>query len=498
MMKYSGQREETARKVIAQQTPGCSHTRTLHQAWSMRRTAVSLPLLLVTISVSARAQAPDWNALNDETLHTLSDYIKVNTTNPPGNELDAARFLKNILDREGIEAQLFDTVELGANRGNLYARLKGNGSKKAVALVSHMDVVPVAPSFWSVDPFAGVVKDGYIWGRGTLDMKGQGIVQLMAMIALKRSGVPLNRDIVFIGNADEEFGGSGATAFVKNHADLLQDVEFLMTEGGENLVVNGKLQYYGVGVSEKQTFWQKVVVTGVPSHGSRPTKQNPVPRLVAALDRIAKYETPLHVLPDVQKFLHDIAPQYKGEQRVWLADVRSAVKIPRARTWLTSNIYWNAILRNTISLTMLSGSNKTNVIPAEASAQMDIRLLSDTDPLTFLNTLKRVANDSAVHWVNQIEPKTKLQSPIDTDLFRAIEKASRERNPDVIVTTPMFTAASDRPTYRALGIITYGFDPFLVENEEMHSGMHGNNERLTVSNVGFGVKYLYDVLRYVQ
>jgi acetylornithine deacetylase/succinyl-diaminopimelate desuccinylase-like protein len=147
---------------------------------------------------------------------------------------------------------------------------------------------------------------------------------------------------------------------------------------------------------------------------------------------------------------------------------------------------------------MLQGSNKTNVIPAEASAQMDIRLLSDTDPLTFLNTLKRVANDTALHWVNQIEPKTKLQSPIDTDLFRAIEKASHERNPDVMVTTPMFTAATDRPTYRALGIITYGFDPFLVENEEMHSGMHGNNERLAVSNIAFGVKYLYDVLRYVQ
>jgi acetylornithine deacetylase/succinyl-diaminopimelate desuccinylase-like protein len=219
---------------------------------------------------------------------------------------------------------------------------------------------------------------------------------------------------------------------------------------------------------------------------------------VAALDRIAHYETPLHVLPDVQKFMHDISSQYTGEQRAWLADARRAVRIPRARAWLTSNIYWNAILRNTISLTMLQGSNKTNVIPAEASAQMDIRLLSDTDPLTFLNTLKRIVGDTAVHWVNQIEPETKLQSPIDTDLYRAIEKAAHERNPGVIVTTPMFTAASDRPTYRALGIITYGFDPFLVENEEMHSGMHGNNERLTVANVGFGLKYLYDVLRYVQ
>jgi acetylornithine deacetylase/succinyl-diaminopimelate desuccinylase-like protein len=239
-------------------------------------------------------------------------------------------------------------------------------------------------------------------------------------------------------------------------------------------------------------------VTGVPSHGSRPTKQNPVPRLVAALDKIAHYETPLHVLPDVQKFLHDISPQYKGEQRVWLADVRRAVRNPRARKWLTDNIYWNAILRNTISLTGLQGSNKTNVIPAEASAAMDVRLLSDTDPRTFINTLKRIVNDTAVHWVNQIEPKTKLQSPIDTDLFHAIEKASHDRNPDVIVTTPMFTAATDRPTYRALGIITYGFDPFLVENEEMHSGMHGNNERLAVKNIRFGLEYLYDILRYAQ
>ncbi|MEO7040525.1 MAG: M20/M25/M40 family metallo-hydrolase, partial [Gemmatimonadaceae bacterium] len=166
----------------------------------MRRTAALLSFVLLTLASGARAQALDWSALNDESLRNLSDYIKVNTTDPPGNELDAAHFLKKILDREGIEATIYDTTAMGANRANLYARLKGNGSKKAVALVSHMDVVPVAPAFWSVDPFAGIVKDGYIWGRGTLDMKGQAIAQLMAMIALKRSGIPLNRDIVFIGN----------------------------------------------------------------------------------------------------------------------------------------------------------------------------------------------------------------------------------------------------------------------------------------------------------
>jgi acetylornithine deacetylase/succinyl-diaminopimelate desuccinylase-like protein len=187
----------------------------------MRRTAALLFLLLATITAGARAQAPDWTALNDETLHNLSDYIKVNTTNPPGNEIEAARFYKKLLDKEGIESQILDSAALGGDRANFYARRKGTGSKKAVALVNHMDVVPVAPAFWSVDPFSGVVKDGNIWGRGTLDMKGQGMIQLMTMIALKRSGVVLNRDIVFIGNADEESGGSGSEAFVKNHAALL-------------------------------------------------------------------------------------------------------------------------------------------------------------------------------------------------------------------------------------------------------------------------------------
>jgi acetylornithine deacetylase/succinyl-diaminopimelate desuccinylase-like protein len=461
----------------------------------MRRTLV---LLLLLLAAPLRAQTVDWKALDDETLHLLADYTRVNTTNPPGNEMQGIRFLQAILEREGFEVQVLDTAELGATRGNIYARLKGNGSKKAVALVHHIDVVPASPSFWSVDPFGGVIKDGFVWGRGTLDMKSEGIIHLMAMIALKRSGVPLNRDIVYIGNTDEELSSTGAMVFVKNHPDLLRDVEFLMTEGGENLVVNGKLQYFGVGVSEKRTFWQKISVKGIPSHGSRPTKHNPVPRLVAALDRIARYETPLHVTPAVQKFLHDISGQYTGEQRAWLADARRAIANPRARAWLTDNVYWNAILRNTISITRLSGSNKTNVIPPEATAEMDIRLLPDTDPAAFLKALQAVVHDTAVKWETEIVPKTRLENPIDTDLFHAIERAARDRDPHAIVTTPMLTAATDRPTYRALGIITYGFDPFLVESAEAQHGVHGNDERLAISNVGFGVRYLYDVLRYVQ
>ncbi len=237
----------------------------------MRR-IFSLPLLLlgVTSTLPAQTERPiDWKALEAESQRVLSDYLKINTTNPPGNEIQGALFLKNILEREGFAVQLLDSSELGTGRVNLYTRLKGNGSKKAIALVHHIDVVPASPQFWDVDPFSGAVKDGYIWGRGALDMKGEGVTHLMAMIAIKRSGMPLNRDIVFIGNSDEELGSKGAIVFVKNHPDLLRDVEFLVTEGGNNDVTNGKLNYFGVGVAEKRTFWQRLVVKGVPSPGAQ-------------------------------------------------------------------------------------------------------------------------------------------------------------------------------------------------------------------------------------
>jgi acetylornithine deacetylase/succinyl-diaminopimelate desuccinylase-like protein len=448
----------------------------------------------------AHAQRPiDWPSYAREAQTVLSNYLQVNTTNPPGNEMLGARFLKAILDREGIEAQLLDTTEIGPNRANLYARLRGNGSKKAIALVHHIDVVPVTPASWSVDPFSGIAKDGYIWGRGAIDMKGNGVAQLMAMIALKRAGVQLNRDIVFIANADEELGSTGAIIFVNRHPDLLKDVEYLITEGADNVLDStGKVVYFGVGVSEKRTFWQRLTVNGVPSHGSRPTRLNPVPRLVAALYRISQFETPLHVTPAVDKFFRDIARIYPEPQRGWLSNVKVALENPRAREWILSDVTWNAILRNTISLTGLAGSSKTNVIPAVATADIDVRLLPDQDTTEFLKTLQAVVNDTAVHFTHLANTKAPLESPIDTDLFHAIERAAHDREPDAFVTTPMETAATDRPTYRKLGITTYGFSPFRIPRAELQRGMHGNDERLSVENVGYGVRFMYDILRYAQ
>jgi acetylornithine deacetylase/succinyl-diaminopimelate desuccinylase-like protein len=456
-------------------------------------------LALAPFSVLRAQQPVDWDALQRETVQILSDYLKINTTNPPGNELEGALFLKRILEREGFDVQLLDTAEFRGRHGaNLYTRLRGTGAKKAIALVHHIDVVPADTRYWSVDPFSGTIKDGYIYGRGALDMKGEGIMHLMAMIALKRSGTPLTRDLVFIGNADEELGSTGAITFVEKHPDLLRDVEFLMTEGGDNSFKNGKLAYFGVGVAEKRTFWQHLTVKGIPSHGSRPTRDNPVPKLVRALNRVAAYETPLHVTPGVRKFFRDISRNYTGKQRAWLANVDAAIANPQSRAWILGDVYWNAILRNTISLTGLQGSNKVNVIPAEATADIDIRLLPDTDPTAFRAMLVRLINDTSVHFEPLLAPKPPLESPTNTELFRAIERAAHERDPNAFVTTPMLTGATDRPTYRALGIVTYGFDPFRVEAADAQRGVHGNDERLSVENVGFGLRFLYDVLRYAQ
>lgn len=469
----------------------------------MRRSiqTVALAGFLVAPAMPAFAQDGrplDWDAINREAVTLLSDYLKLDTSNPPGNEMRGILFLKAVLEKEGFEVQVLDTAKLGASRGNLYTRLEGNGSKKAIALVHHIDVVPATPAYWTVEPFSGAIRDGYIYGRGALDMKGEGIVHLMAMIALKRAGVPLTRDIVFVANTDEELTSTGAIEFVDAHPDLIRDVEFLITEGGDNPVKDGKLEYFGLSVAEKRTFWQKITVKGTPSHGSRPTKHNPVPRLVAAVNKIAQYETPLHVTPGVAKYFSDISRNYTGQQRSWLRDVRAAIRDPRARAWLTNDVYWNAILRNTITPTGLYGSDKTNVIPPEASAVIDIRLLPDQSADSMLATLKRIVNDTAVHWQTLLAPKTPLENPIDTDLFRAIERASKERDPNAVVTTPMLTGATDRPTYRKTGIITYGLDPFRVESSDSQRGVHGNDERVSVENVGFAVRYVYDILRYVQ
>ena len=434
-----------------------------------------------------------WRAVGREAAALLSQYVAINTTNPPGNELQTAQWLNAVLAREGIDAQVF---EPRPGKANLYARLKGDGSAPPLILLNHMDVVLVSPEYWKVDPFSGTVQDGYLWGRGALDMKGEAIAQLMAVLTLKRAGVALKRDVIFLATADEEIGGGvGAGWFVEHHRDLVQDAEFLLNEGGTiRTDASGRVEYYGVGTTEKSPFWLTLTARGTPGHGSRPTPDNPVHRLVRALSRVAAYQTPLLVTPAVERYFRDLSTiETDPARRAALGDVRAALRDSAAVRFLTGDLTYNALLRNTISITGLQGSDKTNVIPPLARAALDVRLLPGQDPQAFLADLVRVVGDSGVEITPQGPNWPATESPVETELFRAIVAAARERTPDALITTPPLAGFTDSHYFRRLGIVSYGVSPFPLSQAESR-GVHGNDERVSLDDLAFGVHFMYDVV----
>jgi acetylornithine deacetylase/succinyl-diaminopimelate desuccinylase-like protein len=435
----------------------------------------------------------EWRAAGREAATLLSQYLTINTTNPPGNERQAAQWLRAVLAREGIEARVF---EPRPGKANLYARVKGDGSARPLILLNHMDVVLASPEHWKVDPFGGVVNDGYVWGRGALDMKGEAVVQLMTLIILKRAGVPLKRDVIFLAVSDEEIGaGVGAAWFVQHHPELVRDAEFLINEGGTiRTDASGRIEYYGVGTTEKSPFWLDVTARGTPGHGSRPTPDSPVHRLVRALDRIASYQTPLIASPVVERYFRDLSTiESDSARRGWLADVRAALRDSAAVRALTSDLTYNALLRNTISITGLEGSDKTNVIPPVAAAAVDVRLLPGQEPAAFLADLVRVVNDTGVTIAPQGPNWSATESPTDTELFRAVVAAARARDPKALVTTPPLTGFTDSHYFRRVGIVSYGVSPFPLSQVESR-GVHGNDERVSLDDLTFGVHFMYDVV----
>jgi acetylornithine deacetylase/succinyl-diaminopimelate desuccinylase-like protein len=263
-------------------------------------------------------------------------------------------------------------------------------------------------------------------------------------------------------------------------------------------VEKGKVRWFGVDVGEKRPYWMKLVAEGKASHGSVPTGDNPVPRLARALARIAAWETALRVTPAVDRFFKAQARTETGEHRRWLADASRALKTRRGRAWLLSEPERNALLRNTIAPTVLAGSNRTNIIPQEATAELDIRLLPDEDPRGFRRALEQAIGDPKVKLVPIGEITPRFDAPLDTELFHAIERVVGRMLPGVPLATPISTGASDRPTYAKAGIVCYGLDPYLVELEESRRGVHGNDERLSVENVGFGVRFYLELLQAMQ
>lgn len=459
----------------------------------MRVALLGLTLALGA-ALPASAGEPDWAAYEKLAIEQMTRYLQIDTSNPPGNELRAARFFRDWFEAEGISVEVF---EFEPGRANLIARLKGSGARRPFILLHHMDVVTAVPSRWRVDPFSGAVLDGYVYGRGALDMKGEGLLQAVAFVMLKRLNVPLGRDVWFIATADEEVGLRGASWLIEQQGEWLRQAEFIITEGGWNLVEDGQIRSFGVDNAEKSPFWLRIRARGQPGHGSRPRRDAASHRLARALARVADWETPIKVLPGVEKFFRDTAALEPPERAAKFRHLRQAVQDPKFLATLTDDEAYNYLLRNTVSITVLEGSRQTNVIPGEAVAHLDVRLLPGEDPQAFLAHLGWVLADDSLE-IERIQDRFRPAnaSPTDTELMHAIEAVVAGRFPGSVVTTRMLSGYTECGLFRELGIHCYGFSPFLLDRQES-SSVHGDNERISVENLQRGLRLLYDVVERV-
>jgi acetylornithine deacetylase/succinyl-diaminopimelate desuccinylase-like protein len=444
-------------------------------------------------ALRALPHGAEWDSVGREAADLLAEYLRINTTNPPGHEVVAARWLQGVLQREGIETEL---LEPAPGKANLVARLRGDGSARPLVLLNHIDVVEASPEFWTVDPFGGVRRDGYLYGRGALDMKGEGIAQLMAVLLLRRAGVPLARDVIWLATSDEEVGGGvGASWIFTQRPDLVRGAEFLLNEGGSARAdATGAVTYVGIGVTEKAPFWLTVTARGTAGHGSRPTGDNAVERLVRALARVEGHQTPFRVTPAAERFFRGLAGREPDPaRRAWLADVAAALREEPARRFFASDPYYNAILRNTVSITRLAGSGKVNVIPPVARAELDVRLLPGQDPQAFLAELRALIDDTLV----TIEPQgvswPATESGAETAMYRVIAEVSARHFPNALVVPTMLTGFTDSHYFRRLGIASYGLSPFPVSEADAR-GVHGNDERIALAALTRGVRYLFEIV----
>ncbi len=405
----------------------------------------------------------------------------------------AVEFYKKILDEEGIDNRAF---EYSPGRGDLWARLPHTTgeAKRPLILLNHTDVVTSDAAHWKLPPFSGEIKDGWLWGRGAQDMKDEGLAQLVVMVMLKREKVELDRDVIFLAVADEEADGSGTDWFITHHRDLLENAEFLINEGGENLLDAGKVKYVGVDVGEKTTFWLHVVAHGRPGHASRPNPDSAPDRLIHALDRILAYRTPLKVLPVVDEFLREMAPYEPPERARVYRNIRKSIEDKKFQQDVEKDEALNYLLRDTITLTMMGGSEQTNVIPPEAWANLDVRILPGGNPIELLAEIRRTVDDPNV----TVEPlnaefREANYSPTNTALYREIRRVSAKYFPGSPVVPHITSGYTENQRYRPLGIDAYGFNPYTATEEESNTE-HGNDERIRVEEVRRGPRILFDVV----
>jgi acetylornithine deacetylase/succinyl-diaminopimelate desuccinylase-like protein len=458
------------------------------------RVLFCLTIILSLAPGMARASDRDinWDEVQKEALDLFVQYLKIDTSNPPGNEIRAAEFFAGVCRREGIEHQLFEPVP---GRATLWARLRGDGSKRPIILLNHTDVVPHNKEFWTVEAFSGVVKDGFIYGRGALDMKSLGMAQFVTMLTLKRARVPLKRDVIFLATADEEAGGlNGAGWFAKNHRELIAGAEFLLNEGGSNIVgPNGRVMAIGVGPAEKAPAWLRLTATGEAGHGSVPRPNSSVNRLLRALNRLLDYTPPIRLAPVTEQSFKSLAPLRPPDQAAKFASIRESIKDPEFVRQLERDPFARALIRNTISITMLQGSNKVNVIPPVVYAEIDTRLTPGEKLGRWIAELRGVIKDDSI----KIEPILSFEanaSPTDSELVRTVASISKERYPEAIIHYPVLAGFTDSHYFRDLGVMSYGFSPFVAPSRELGGGYHGNDEHIGRKAYAEGVRFFYEIV----
>ncbi len=450
-------------------------------------------------------QSPiDLEALQDQAVDRLQEYIRIDTINPPGNETRGVAFFESIFDATGIP---YETVESAPGRGNIWARLEG-GDEPALILLHHIDVVPADMEHWTVDPLAGTVRDGFVYGRGTLDTKGLGIQHLQAFLALHASGRPLNRDVIFMATADEEAGGFfGAGWLAENRPELFDGVGLILNEGGGGTVLGDEAVNtadipadttlaFEVEVTQKVPWWLEITAVDEPGHGSRPRVTSAVTRLVQALAKIDNYEFEPRMVPAVDAYFKAIAPDADPRWAERFANMPQAIRDPGFLLELQLyDPFLHALTRNTCSITMLEGSGKINVVPPSSTAQIDCRLLPDQDPQAFIEQLSVIINDPAID-IEVIMGFTPAVSTTDTELYRAIERVSARHFPNSKVVPSVSSGFTDSHFFRDMDIVAYGYGPEILTPDESNR-IHGNDERVSVQNVRRGVQMVLEIIEEV-
>jgi acetylornithine deacetylase/succinyl-diaminopimelate desuccinylase-like protein len=431
----------------------------------------------------------DWDKVTQEATTLLSKYIQINTSNPPGNELPAAKMLKDVFLENGIPAT---TWEPQPGRGIVAARLRGIGAhSKALILLSHLDVVPAIAKEWKVPPFAGQVKDGKVWGRGAIDDKGMGVMELMAMLAIKRAGILLDRDVLFVATGDEEVGGqNGAGWFVDHEHNVYSDAGFLLNEGGGIRDLDNGKKFYAVSVTEKMPLWLRLTASGPSGHASEPPAETAVTRLVRALQRVVDYQTPVRILAPVQDVYRTQAELEHGPKEYLNLD--ASLKDPELLKKFIEVPFQNSQIRDTITPTVLSGSPKTNMLTATAYAELDCRLLPGSDPQAFVKNIKKVVGDDSIK-IDVLLNFPPMSSPSRSELMTAIETLARrtDKCPVAPVMLPGFT---DCHFFRQKKIIAYGFMPIELSPPEAES-VHGLNESIGVNELSAGIKRMVELMK---